>query len=97
MELMDQNMEKELDTKKILLTLLVINNLFLLVNNVFFECNTFLTGKSYKQKFWDFIRDEKRRSNFMTKATNQPFCMALIINIGCFNGESLPKIWHKEK
>ena len=25
----------------------------------FFECNTFSTGKSYKQKFWDFIRDEK--------------------------------------
>ena len=34
----------------------------------FVKCIKFLTGKDYKQQYTDFIRNEKRRSNIMTKA-----------------------------
>ena len=34
----------------------------------FIECVKFLTGQDYKQQYLDFIRNEKRRSNIITKA-----------------------------
>ena len=36
----------------------------------------FLTGKDYRQQYLHFIRNEKRRSNIMTKARIRPFCKA---------------------
>ena len=42
----------------------------------------FLTGQDYKDKYLEFIRKEKRRSNIMTKARIQPFCNKNIINLG---------------
>ena len=35
------------------------------------------------------MRDEKRRSNVMTKATIQPFCIANNLNVGYFNGKEV--------
>ena len=52
----------------------------------FVNCYNFLTGEDYKQQYLDFIRNEKRRSNIMTKARIQPFCRANNINLGYFDG-----------
>ena len=49
----------------------------------------FLTDRDYKQQYLDFIRNEKRRSNIMTKARIQPFCRANNINIGYFDGDGI--------
>ena len=46
-----------------------------------------MTGQDYKQEYLDFIRNEKRRSNIMTKARIQPFCKANNINLGYWDGE----------
>ena len=51
----------------------------------FVKYTTFLTGEDYKQQYLDFIRNEKRRSNIMTKARIQPFCRANNINPGYYN------------
>ena len=53
----------------------------------FVKCINFLTGQDYKQQFLDFIRNEKRRSNIMTKARIQPFCKANNIDLGYWDGE----------
>ena len=37
------------------------------------KCVNFLTGRDYKQQYLEFIRQEQRRSNIMTKARIQPF------------------------
>ena len=52
----------------------------------FIICVNFLIGEDYKQHHLDFIRNEKRRSNIMTKARIQPFCRANNINLGYFVG-----------
>ena len=49
------------------------------------KCINFLTGEDYKQRYFDFIRSEKRRSNIMTKARIQPFCRAKDFNLGYYN------------
>ena len=51
------------------------------------KCINFITCQDYKQEYLDFIRNEKRRSNIMTKARIQPFCKANNINLGYYNGE----------
>ena len=38
---------------------------------------------------FDFSRDERRRSNVIIKARNQPFCLANSINIGYINGNEV--------
>ena len=53
----------------------------------FVKCINYLTGKDYKDKYLEFIRNEKRRSNIMTKARIQPFCRANNINLGYWDGE----------
>ena len=53
----------------------------------FVKCINFLTGQDYKQQYLDFIQNEKRRSNIMTKARIQPFCKANNINLGYWDGE----------
>ena len=53
----------------------------------FIKCINFLTCQYYKDKYLDFIRNEKRRSNIMTKARIQPFCRANNINLGYINGD----------
>ena len=53
----------------------------------FVKCINFLTGQDYKQQYLEFIRNEKRRSNIMTKARIQPFCRANNINLGYWDGE----------
>ena len=55
----------------------------------FFKCINFITGRDYKQQYLDFIRNEKRRSNIMTKARIQPFCRANSINLGYFDGDGV--------
>ena len=55
----------------------------------FVKCLNFLTDRDYKQQYLDFIRNEKRRSNIMTKARIQPFCRANNINIGYFDGDGV--------
>ena len=49
----------------------------------------FLTGQDYKQQYLDFIRNEKRRSNIMTKARIQPSCRANNINLGYYDGDGV--------
>ena len=59
------------------------NNCFIPTNGYcFVRCINFITGQDYKQQYQDFIRNEKRRSNIMTKARVQPFCRANNINLG---------------
>ena len=53
----------------------------------FVKCINFLTGQDYKQQYLEFIRNEKRRSNIMTKAPIQPFCRANNISLGYWDGE----------
>ena len=53
----------------------------------FVKCINYLTGQDYKQQYLDFIRNEKRRSNIMTKARIQPFCRANDNNLGYWDGE----------
>ena len=55
----------------------------------FVECNNFLTGKDYKQQYFDFVRSEQRRSNIMTEARIQPFCRANNNNLGYYDGERI--------
>ena len=55
----------------------------------FIKCLNFLTDRDYKQQYLDFIRNEKRRANIMTKARIQPFCRANNINIGYFDGNGV--------
>ena len=54
--------------------------------NCFVKCNFFLTGDDYKQQYLAFIRNEKRRSNIVTKARIQPFCKANNFNSGNYDG-----------
>ena len=51
----------------------------------FYKCINFLTDKDYIQEYLHFIRNERRRSNMMTKARIQPFCRSNNINIGYDN------------
>ena len=53
----------------------------------FVKCINFITGQDYKEQYLDFIRNEKRRSNIMTKARIQPFCRANNINLGYYNND----------
>ena len=55
----------------------------------FVKSINFLTGEDYKQQYLDFIRNEKRRSNIMTKARNQQFCRANNISLGYFDGDRI--------
>ena len=52
----------------------------------FVKCVNFLTGGDYRQQNLEYIRNEKRGSNIMTKARIQPFCRANNINLVCFDG-----------
>ena len=64
------------------------NNCFIPTKGYFFvKCINYLTGQDYKEQYLDFIRNEKRRSNIMTKARIQPFCRANNINLGYWDGE----------
>ena len=53
----------------------------------FIKCVNFLTGRDHKQKYLEFIRNEQRRTNIMTKARIQQFCRANNINLGYWDGE----------
>ena len=53
----------------------------------FVKCINFLTGEDYKERYLDFIGNESRRSNIMTKARIQPICKANNINLGYWDGE----------
>ena len=55
----------------------------------FVKCINFITVQEYKQKYLEFIRNEKRRSNILTKARIQPFCRANNINLGYFDGDGV--------
>ena len=55
----------------------------------FIGCIKILAGEDYKQMFFDFSRDERRRSNVIIKARIQPFCLANSINIGYINGNEV--------
>ena len=55
----------------------------------FIGCIKILACEDYKQMFFDFSRDERRRSNVIINATIQPFCLANSINIGCINGNEV--------
>ena len=64
------------------------NNCFVPTERYFFvKCITFITGEVYKHQYLDFVRNEKRRSNIMTKSRIQPFRRANNINLGYFDGE----------
>ena len=55
----------------------------------FVKCIIFLTGQDYKQQYLNFIRKERRRSNFMTKAGKQPFRRANNNNLGSWVGDGI--------
>ena len=53
----------------------------------FVKCVIFLIGEDYKQQYLDFIRNEKKRANIMTKARIRPFCRANKISLGYYNDD----------
>ena len=53
---------------------------------MFHQCVNFITGEDYKEQYLDFIKNEERRTNIMTKAKIQPFCRANKFNLGYFDG-----------
>ena len=55
----------------------------------FIKCINFLTGQDYKDEYLEFIRNEKRRSNIMTKARIHPFCRVNNNNLGYFDGNGV--------
>ena len=55
----------------------------------FIGCIKNLAGEDYKQMFFDFSRDERRRSKVIIKARIQLFCLANSINIGYVNGNEV--------
>ena len=55
----------------------------------FIKCVNFLTSRDYKQQYLDFIRNEQRRTNIMTKARIQPFCGANNIILGYYNEDTV--------
>ena len=55
----------------------------------FIKCVNFSTSLDYKQQFLDFIRNEDRRSNVMTKARIQPCPKKLGIHLGYYNDERI--------
>ena len=55
----------------------------------FIKCINFLTGQDYKQQYLEFNRNEKRRSNIMTKARVQQFCRVNNFNLGYFDGDGV--------
>ena len=55
----------------------------------FIKCVNFSTGEDYKQQHLNFIRNEKRQSNIMTKARIQPFCRANNIILGYYDGDGV--------
>ena len=55
----------------------------------FVKCNNYITGQDYKQQYLDFIPNEKRRENIMTKARIQPFCRANNNNLGFYDGDGV--------
>ena len=66
------------------------SNCFLLTGGHYFiKFINFFTGESYKQQYLDSLKNEKRRSNFLTMARIQPFCRANNINLGYFDGARL--------
>ena len=65
----------------------LLNIEVIIVIYCFVKCVNFLTGEDYKQKYLDFIRNEKRRCNIMTIARIQPFCRAKNINLGYYNND----------
>ena len=46
-----------------------------------------LTGEDYKVQYLEIIRNEKRRSNIMTKARIQPFCKVNDNKLGYYDDE----------
>ena len=55
----------------------------------FLKSVNFLTGQDYKEQYLDIIRNEKRRSNFVTKSRIQPYCRANNINIGYYHEDRI--------
>ena len=55
----------------------------------FVKCISYLTGQDYKQRYLDFIRNEKRGSNVKTMARIQPCLTKLSIDLGYYNGERI--------
>ena len=53
----------------------------------FVKCTNFITSEDYIKQYLDFIRNETRQSNILTKARIQPFCGANIIHLGYFGGK----------
>ena len=52
----------------------------------FIKCVNYLTDQDYKQQYLGFIRNEKRRSNIMSKARIQHCLRKLGIDLGFYNG-----------
>ena len=84
-KLIDHNMETDAVLIEKLLKIKVIIVLYQVKGYCFVKCNNYLTGEEYKEQYLDFIRNEKRRSNIMTKATIQPFCRTNNKNLGQYN------------
>ena len=70
------------------------NNCFIPIKvYCFIICINYLTGQDYKQKYPDFIQNEKRRSHILTMARIKPCLKKLGIDLGYYNGDRVyPRI-----
>ena len=55
----------------------------------FVKCINYLTGQDYKEQYLEFIRNETRRSNIMTKARIQPCLRKMGIDLCYYNGKEI--------
>ena len=59
-----------------------VNNCFIRTKGYcFVKCIKYSLGEDYKQQYLDFLRNEKQRSNLMTKARFWILCRANNINV----------------
>ena len=48
------------------------------IGNCFIKCNNYFTKEDYTEEILTFFQSEQRRSNVMTSARIQPFCIKKI-------------------
>ena len=75
-----------LNMKLLKIDVIIVLNRLKTKGHCFVKCSNFITGEYYKQQYLDSIRNEKRRSNIMSKARIQPFCRANSNKLGYFDG-----------
>ena len=80
---------KTTDYKRVIFEVIADNCYMLTSKYRFIKCIIFSTGKNFKQKFLEFIRNQLRRTHVLTQARIQAFVWSDSINIDYHIGKDL--------